>query len=153
MHDRFLSLTERVTQIPILKERIAQQELEREGIAKNLQALQNSAAELGFSQIEYNSLYEERRSLASAEDESHRISLMIAAEPEMKRSLAEALEALDDLEKDLQKNKEILRSLAYDPNEYETSRLMLTEAEDKLELAHKEVFEKKVQIGILKVRP
>jgi exonuclease SbcC len=44
----------------------------------------------------------------------------------------------------------MLESLRYSPKEHETARLTLAEAEDELELAHKAVSEKKVQMGILK---
>ena len=150
LHDRFLSLTERVAQIPVLKERIIQQELERERLAHALQVLQNSHDELGFNPIEYNALHKERRDLGTAEEEAQRIRVMIAAEPEMQKSLTRALATLDDLEKDLSKAREMLNSLAYSPSEHETARLTLAEMEEELELARKVVSEKKVQMGILK---
>ena len=75
---------------------------------------------------------------------------MIAAEPEMQKSLTHALATLDDLEKDLSKAREMLKSLAYSPSEHETARLILAEAEEELELARKAVSEKKVQMGVLK---
>ena len=150
LHDRFLSLTERVAQIPVLKERIAQQELERERLAHALQDLQNSVDELGFNPIEYNALHKERKDIATAEDEAQTIRVMVAAESEIQKSLAEALATLDDLEKDLDRTKGMLEILAYSPKEHETAKLTLAEAEDELELAHKAVSEKKVQMGILK---
>ena len=80
LHDRFLSMTERVAQIPILKESIAQQKLERERLAHALRDLQNSVDELGFNPIEYNALHKERKDIATAEDEAQTIRVMIAAE-------------------------------------------------------------------------
>ena len=151
LHDRFLSLTERVAQIPVLKERIVQQELERERLAHALQDLQNSVDELGFNPIEYNALHKERKDLATAEDEAQRIRVMIAAEPEMQKSLTRGPGDVGRSGKGSRpRPREMLESLAYSPKEHETARLTLAEAEDELELAHKAVSEKKVQMGILK---
>jgi DNA repair protein SbcC/Rad50 len=150
LHDRFLSLTDRVKQIPALKDRIIQQDLERERLVQALQALQNSQAELGFNPIEYNALHKERKDLATAEEEAQRVRVTIAAEPEMQKSLNKALTTLDNLEKDLAQTKEMIKRLAYSPAEHETARIMLVEAEEELELARKIVSEKKVQMGVLR---
>jgi len=148
-HDRFVSLTEKVRDIPPLEEKST---LQRQELEKNLlllESLQESLAALCFDPSEYDTLQSERKSLNKAEDEAQRIRLRVAAELDMRSRLAEALAAMAILEKNFALAEEELMALRYDRQAHETAKTTLALAEKEMELARKEVSEKKVLTGIL----
>ena len=101
LHDRFLSLSERVAQIPGLKERIKRQEQEIERLDLALKALHISQRDLGYNPQEYEALSKEKKDLGAAEKEAQKIRLMMAGEIEARERLAAALAALEKLNLDL----------------------------------------------------
>lgn len=149
LHDRFLSLSERVAQIPALKERMIGQEQEIERLEQALKALHSSQKELGYGPLEYEALFKEKRTLAAAESEAQKIRVIIAGEIEVGERLAAAQIALEKLNLDLRDCMQHLLALAYSTQEHEKAKKMLAEAEETLEMARKAVSEKQVQIGIL----
>jgi exonuclease SbcC len=149
LHDRFLSLRERATQIPALEERIKKQEQEIVRLELALKALQDSQRDLGYNPHEYEALFKEKKDLAAAEGEAQRIRLMMAGEIEIKERQAVALGALENLALDLKGCREQLLALAYSPDEQEILKKILAGLEEKLELARKAVSESLVRMGVL----
>ncbi len=150
LHDRFLSLQEKAQEIPHLEEKISLQQQELIERSLILQRLQGSLQSLGFDLSEYEALQKEHKHLARMEEESQKIQLKIATEPEIERRLKEAALALEDLEKDLATVRRDLAALGYSIKEHESVKVALSKAEKDLEAAQKAVSEKKVQLGILK---
>ncbi|MDD4093499.1 MAG: SbcC/MukB-like Walker B domain-containing protein, partial [Methanothrix sp.] len=149
LHDRFLALTERMATIPGLMERRQKLEQEIAGLERALQALVESQRVLGYDPREYESLFKEKKSLASAESESQRISLVLAGEGEARERLAAARASSEGLESDL---KEIMRqvdALAYKKEEHERARVALASAKEELEKARASVSGLQVQMGVL----
>jgi len=149
LHDRFLSLSERVGQIPALKERISRQEQEIEMLDLDLQALHISQRDLGYDPREFEALSWEKKELGAAEKEAQKIRLTMAGEIEAKERLAAALQARQKLNLDLNKCRQNLSALAYSPEEHEKAKAMLASAECELDAARKRVSERQVNLGVL----
>lgn len=150
LHDRFVSLKEKVQEIPKLDEKAARQREELDSLTKSLQALQKALESLGFNSLEYEALFQERKALAKAEGDAQSIRLVLAAEPEIQRRLKEAAESLEALQAERKEAVEQLKSLNYSPEVHEKARLALAKAEEELERARKEVSNKKVHLEVLK---
>ena len=125
LHDRFLSLSERVAQIPALKERIKGREEEIERFNLRLLDLQSSQKELGYDPSEYEALFREKKELAAAESEAQKIRVSIAGELEIEERQAAAKAALERLALDLKGCREQLQILAYSPDEHEMAKTVL----------------------------
>jgi len=149
LHDRFLQLSERAAQIPVLRERIKRQEQEIERLDLVMKALHLSQKDLGYNPQEYESLTKEKKDLGEAEKEAQKIRLLVAGEIEARERLAAALAALEKLNRDLKECRQHLFALAYSPEEHEKAKAMLASAEAELEMARKAVSERQVQMGIL----
>ncbi len=149
LHDRFLSLSERVAQIPGLKERIRRQEQEIERLDLALKALHISQRDLGYDPLEFEALSKEKKELGAAEKEAQTIRLTMAGETEARDRLAAARAAHQKLNLDLMECRRHLSALAYSSEEHEKTKAMLAGAEAELEAARKAVSERQVQMGIL----
>jgi exonuclease SbcC len=149
LHDRFLSISERASQIPALKERMKGQEKEIERLDLALRALQISQKKLGYNSQEYEALFKEKNDLAAAEKESQKICLLVAGEIEERERLAAALTTLEKLNLDLGECRQRLFALAYSREEHEMTKALLARAEGELEAARKAVSERQVQMGVL----
>ncbi len=150
LHDRFLLLRERVLEIPALMEKSSKQQQELNRLVQALQERRSSLEALGFDPSEHEALQKERKALAQADTAAQKIRLDLAAEPEMRRRLAEAITALASLKKDLAAAEEHLSVLGYSSEEHEAARKRLDSVEMELEKAQKEVYEKKMRVGVLK---
>ncbi len=140
LHDRFLSLSERVAQIPALNERIKRQEQEIERLDLALKALHISQRDLGYDPREFEALSKEKKELGASEKEAQTIRLTMAGETEAKERLAAAREAQQKLNLDLMECRQNLSALAYSPQEHEKAKSMLAHAEGELEAARKAGF-------------
>ena len=149
LHDRFLSLTERVAQIPALKERMKGREAEIERLNQKLLDLQSSQRELGYEPLEYEALFREKKELAAAESEAQKIRVLIAGELEIEERQAAAKGIQEKLALDLKVCSEQLLVLAYSPDEHEMAKAVLASLEEKLELARRAVSESQVRMGVL----
>ncbi|MCX6678125.1 MAG: SMC family ATPase [Methanothrix sp.] len=149
LHDRFLQLSERAEQIPVLRERIKGQEQEMERLDLALKALNISQRDLGYNPQEYEALSKEKKDLGAAEKESQKIRLMMAGEIEARERLTAAQAALEKLNLDLKECRQHLFALAYSSEEHEKAKAMLASAEAQLEMARKAVSERQVNLGIL----
>jgi exonuclease SbcC len=149
LHDRFLSLSERVAQIPALKDRVSGLEREIERLDQGLSALVSSQKELGYEPSQYEALLREMKDLGPAESEAQKIRVMIAGEMETEERRAAALAAAERLELDLKGCREQLLALAFSPDEHELAKDMLARAEERLEMARKAVSEHQVRMGVL----
>ena len=149
LHDRFLSLSEKVAQIPGLKERIRRQEQEIERLDLTLKALHISQRDLGYDPVEFEAFSREKKELGAAEKEAQTIRLTMAGEIEAKERLAAARAALAKLRLDLNECRQNLSALAYSPQEHEKAKDMLASAEGELEAASKLVSERQVNLGVL----
>ncbi len=150
LHDQFVFLRQKVLEIPGLEGKIAQQRSELKGLSESLQELGISLESLGFDSSEYESLLSERRTLSKAEEDAQKIRLRLAAEPEIRRRLQDAIEALAALEKEIACAKKELNDLGYSSKTHEKAVLDLAEAEKDLEGVRKEVSDRRVRLGILK---
>jgi exonuclease SbcC len=92
----------------------------------------------------------ERRNLLKAEEDAQKIRLRLAAEPEIRRRLQDAIETLAALEKEIACAKKELNDLGYSSKTHEKAILALAEAEKDLEGVRKEVSDRRVRLGILK---
>jgi exonuclease SbcC len=149
LHDRFLSLSERVAQIPGLKERIKRQEQEIERLDLALKALHISQRDLGYDPREFEALSKEKKDLGAAEKEAQTIRLTMAGEIEARERLAAARAALGKLNLDLMVCRQNQSALAYSPQEHEKMKAILASAEAQLEAARKLVSERQVNLGVL----
>jgi exonuclease SbcC len=150
MHDRFVFLSQKVLEIPGLEEKVAQQLSELKRLSGSLQELRMGLKSLGFDPSEYESLLLERRTLSKAEEDAQKIRLRLAAEPEIRRRLQDAIEALAALEKEIACAKKELIDLGYSSKTHEKAVLAMAEAEKDLERVRKEVSDRRVRLGILK---
>jgi DNA repair protein SbcC/Rad50 len=149
LHDRFLSLSERLMQIPALKERIKRQEQEIERLDQALKALHISQRDLGYDPREFEVLSREKKELGAAEKEAQTIRLTMAGETEVRERLAAAKAALEKIKLDLDECRQNLSALAYSPEEHEKTKAMLARAEGELEAARKLVSDRQVNLGVL----
>ncbi|MDQ1262448.1 MAG: repair protein SbcC/Rad50, partial [Euryarchaeota archaeon] len=149
LHDRFLSVSERVAQIPALNERIKGQEQEIERLDLALKALYISQRDLGYDLREFEALSKEKKDLGAVEKEAQTIRFTMAGENEARERLAAAQAALEKLNLDLMECRQNLSALAYSPQEHEKTKSMLARAEEELEAARKLVSERQVQMGVL----
>ncbi|MCK9567064.1 MAG: SMC family ATPase, partial [Methanothrix sp.] len=149
LHDRFLSLSERVAQIPALNERLRRQEQEIERLDLALKAMHISQRNLGYNPQEYEALSKEKKDLTAVEKEAQKIRLMMAGEIEVRERLAAVRQAQQKLNLDLNECRQHLLAQAYSPEEHEKAKAMLASAEAELEMARKAVSELQVQMGIL----
>lgn len=150
LHDRFVSLKERVQEIPELEEKASRQKMELDSFTRSLQALHKSLESLGFSPSEYDALLQERKVLARAEGDAQNIRLILAAEPDILRRQKEAAETLETLQTELKEAEERLLALEYSTEIHEKAKLALSEAERELERARREASNKKVHLEVLK---
>ncbi|MFZ2470681.1 MAG: SMC family ATPase [Methanothrix sp.] len=149
LHDRFLSLSERVAQIPALNERLRRQEQEIERLDLALKAMQISQRNLGYNPQEYEALSEEKKDLTAVEKEAQKIRLIMAGEIEVQERLAAVRLAQQKLNLDLNECRQHLLAQAYSPEEHEKAKAVLASAEVQLEMARKAVSERQVNLGIL----
>jgi exonuclease SbcC len=149
LHDRFLSISERVGQIPAIKERISRHEQEIERLDLALKALHISQRDLGYDPGEFEALSREKKELGAAEKEAQTIRLAMAGENVAKERLAAARAARLKLNLDLDECRQNLSALAYSPQEHEKAKAMLASSESELEAARKLVSERQVQMGVL----
>lgn len=150
LHDRFLSLHEKVQEIPALEERISLQRQEMDRLVKAAQELQESLGALGFDLALYDQMQKERRTLVGVDERAQKIRLKLATLPEVQRRLVEAEEALAALQKDLAQVGAEQATLAYSPQEHEAAGLARARAEEEHEAARRAVSEKRVSLAILK---
>ncbi len=151
-HDRFLSLSLKVKDIPVQEENISRQRLELDRFSRCLQELNLSLQLLGFDPTDYESMVNEQRLLFTIEEEAQKIRQKVGHEHDVQRRLAQVIAALSQLEMDLTHSKGLLVKLEYSPKEHEAVRFGLDDAEKKLDLANMEITEMKVQMGVLKSR-
>ncbi|MDD4650880.1 MAG: SMC family ATPase [Methanothrix sp.] len=149
LHEGFLSLSERVAQIPAIVERIKKHEQEFAGLEMALQSMRASQKDLGYDPQEYESLSREKKELAAAETEAEKLHLTMAGESRARERLAAARDARDRLSLDLAECRKSLAALAYRSVEHEKIKAMLTCAEEQLEAARKAVSDRQVRMGVL----
>ncbi len=149
VHDRFLALSERGAQIPSLRQRCEKLKQEVSELEKALQALYKSQEALGYDPAEYESLFKEKRELASAESERQSIALLMAGESEARERREGILAAMERLKAEMKSCQQQISSLSYRPEEHEKARAALAEARAELERAGKVLSERQVQIRVL----
>jgi exonuclease SbcC len=149
LHDRFVSLSQMVLEVPGLEGKIAGQRSELSRLSKSLQELRTGLESLGFDSSEYESLLSERKTLSRVEEDAQKIRLRLAAELEIRRRLQDAVEALAALEKEIACANKELNDLGYSPEVHEKAVLALAEAEKNLDGMRREVSDRKVRLGIL----
>ncbi|HPS90657.1 MAG TPA: SMC family ATPase [Methanothrix sp.] len=149
LHEGFLSLSERVAQIPAIEERIKGHEQEIAGLDQALQSLLLSQKDLGYNPQEYESLSREKKELAAAETEAEKIRLTMAGESRVHERLAAARDARERLSLDLMECRKSLAALAYSPEEHGKIKAMLAGAEAQLEAARKALSDQQVRMGVL----
>ena len=149
VHDRFLALCERAAQIPPLRQRWEALKQEVSELEKALQALYKSQEALGYDPAEYESLFKEKRELASAERERQSIALLMAGEGEARERREGILASMERLKEEMKSCQQQISSLSYRPEEHEKARAALAEAKAELERAGKILSERQVQIRVL----
>ena len=149
LHEGFLSLSERVAQIPAIGERIKRNEQEIAGLDQALQSLLLSQKDLGYDPQEYESLSREKKELAAAETEAEKIRLTMAGESRVRERLAAARDARERLSLDLMECRKSLAALAYSPEVHGKIKAMLVGAEEQLEAARKTLSDRQVRMGVL----
>jgi exonuclease SbcC len=149
LHERFLSLSERVAQIPSVGERIKKHEQEIASLDQSLKSMRASQKELGYDPQEYESLAREKKELAAAEKEAEKIRLTMAGESRVQERLAAARAERYKLSLDLMECRKSLAALAFSPAEHEKTKATLASAEGELEEARKAVSDRQVRMGVL----
>jgi exonuclease SbcC len=149
LHEKFLSLSERVAQIPSVGERIKKHELEISGLDQALQSLLQSQKDLGYDPQEYESLSREKKELAGAETEAEKLRLTMAGESRAQERLGAARDARKRLRLDLLECRKSLADLVYSPVEHEKIKALLAGAEGQLEEARKALSDRQVRMGVL----
>ncbi len=150
LHDQYVSLSQKVLEVPEVEGKIAQQRSELSRLSEYLQELGIGLKSLGFDSSECESLLLERRTLSKAEEDAQKIRLILTAEPEIRRRLQEAVEALAALDKELAGVRKEMSDLGYSSKIRETAVQALAEAEKDLDGVRKEVTDRRVRLGILK---
>jgi exonuclease SbcC len=148
-HDKFILLSQRVLEIPVLEDRIRGGRADLEKLEHTVTVLGKSIEALGFDPAEYESLLEESRSLSQAEEKANKINLKVATEAEIKERLRETAVSLSELQSELILGKEQLNALGYDEAQHNAARQGLTEADVGLEAARKEASNRQVHLGVL----
>jgi len=148
VHDRFLALSERGAQIPPLRQRCEKLKQEVSELEKALQALYKSQEALDYDPALYQSLFKEKRELASAESERQRIALLMAGEGDARERLEGILGAKERLKAEMQGCQQQISSLSYRLEEHEKARAALAEAKAELERAGKILSERQVQMRV-----
>ncbi len=149
LHERFASLEERTKEISALEDAASLQKLEFKRLEEALEKLQADLKGLSFDPTEHEAMIKEGRSLSSLDEEAQRIRLKIASEPETVSRLKEARSALAVLESEKASARDEIARLGYSEEAHSNARQALSEAEGLLDMARKEVSEKKVQLGLL----
>ncbi len=149
VHDRFLALSGRAAQIPPLRQRCEKLKQDVSELEKALQAFYESQEALGYDPALYDSLFKEKRELASAESERQRIALLMAGEGEARERLKGILAATERLKAEMESCQQQISSLSYRLEEHEKARAALAEARAELESAGKILSERQVQMRVL----
>jgi len=149
VHDRFLALSERAAQIPPLRQRWEALKQEVSELEKALQALYESEEALDYDPAEYESLFKEKRELASAESERQKIALLMAGEGEARERREGILAAMERLKAEMESCQQQISSLSYRPEEHEKAKAALAQAKAELESAGKILSERQVQMRVL----
>jgi DNA repair protein SbcC/Rad50 len=147
-HDRFLSILERVQEIPLLMEKQALQQQDMEKALCLMQKLQSFLTSLCFDPSEYDAMQRERKSLSKLDEEAQRIKIRVAAQPDVLRRLDEALAAKATLENSITLAEKELVALAYNRQAHEAAKTAQALAEKEMEQSRKEVSERKVVLGV-----
>lgn len=149
IHDRHTYLEKRVQEIPVLERAAAVQRDELEGLKASCRKLILEMESLGFAPQEHDGLSQEVESLAPAEIRAQQIRLLMAGEDECRHRLDEALEILDGLNKEIADQSEKLQSLAYNPDQHQTIRLLAAEAGAAVDEARSLSSDRQVRLGVL----
>ena len=113
-HERFISIEQKLKEIPHLEETIFEQKIELEESHKSYQEIDQSMKNLGFNLTEYESLLKEKMDLSRSQDEAQKIRLKLAPEAEIRCRRDDLAQSVSDLEKEIEKAKDEIRSLGYD---------------------------------------
>lgn len=148
-HNKFELLTGSIQEIPRIEEKISGMKTELKKLESTIRSIQGSIEDLGFDPAEYDSLSQESRTLAKADEMAQKIRLKIASEKELRERLADAAKDLSELESDLSEAKKLIFLLDYSKELHRAIKAALDEAEASLEAARKETSSSEVRLRIL----
>ena len=148
-HDDFVLLSQKVQEIPQLEADIGSRKAEIARLVQTAGDIQESLDDLCFDPMEYENLIEERRSLSKVEEMAHKIRLEVAAEPEIRAKLNDAVSSQQDLQCDLLDKIEQLKVLNYSLDQHSVASQALEDLEKSLEALKKEALNKEVELGVL----
>ncbi|MDD1753106.1 MAG: hypothetical protein LUQ38_08470, partial [Methanotrichaceae archaeon] len=147
-HDRFLALSQKVQEIPLLENKILANKEEQDKLLKSFNGLRRASETLGFSPSEYESLMKERQRFFKLEEEAQKIRVEIAAEPEILRKLQESTDGLARMELELDKIREQIKASGYSEELHVKARQALNDAEIVLESTRKEASNSEVKLRV-----
>jgi len=148
-HNKFELLTRSVQEIPRVEEKINGMKADLKKLENTIKGIQGSIEDLGFDPAEYDSLSQESKALAKAEETAQQIRLKIASEKDLRERLADSIEGLTKLESDLSEAKKQIFLLGYSNELHMTIRTALNDAETSLEAARKETSSSEVRLRVL----
>ena len=149
LHEQFITLFERIKEIPGLQEKIAVQRDDVKRAARAQEELERSGKDIGFDATEYSALLIERKSLVQKEEEAQKTRISLALEPEVTRNLAEANGRMGDLKKNIAQIRSEIESLAYSSKVHEGAKLDLAKTDQDLVASIKDLSNRRVQLGVL----
>ncbi|MDD1752361.1 MAG: SMC family ATPase, partial [Methanotrichaceae archaeon] len=148
VHDRFLSLSQKIQEIPLLENKILANKEELDKLLTSFNGLRRASETLGFSPSEYESLMKERQRFFKLEEEAQKIRVEIAAEPEILRKLQESTDGLARIELELDKIREQIKALGYSEERHVKARQALNDAEIFVEATRKETSDSEVKLRV-----
>lgn len=148
-HESVISLLQKVKDIPHLTEKILSQQSEQDEFCRSRLELVQSINNLGFNLPEYEALLKEKIDLSLSQDEAQEIRMKLAAEAEIRSKRDDIAQAILDLEKDITKAKDEIRSIGYDGDAHQKSRIDLSECKKNLEDFRPQLSRKGIELGVL----
>lgn len=148
-HERFLWLSEKLKELPILEESLKNKGEELENLESEQGKLEKSIKCLDFNPKEDENLREENKRLLMVENVAQQIALKLASEAEVKMRLQDSKKAYRELEFNLTNEKNNLMTIGYVEENYFAAKLDLEQGEDLLDDIEKNLSDIEVSLGIL----
>jgi len=149
IHEKYLTSRQKVAEIPKLELEISSQQQELDDCGKSLMQIDISMNDLGFSQSEYDSLLREKKDLSRLQDEAQQIWMKLALEAEIKSKRDDAVNAISELELEIEKKMAESIRIGYDEKLHQQAKSSLIEFKKTLEKAKEECSSKRVRLGVL----
>ncbi|MCJ7443564.1 MAG: SMC family ATPase [Methanotrichaceae archaeon] len=148
-HNTFHVLSQKVQDIPSLQNKVAAEKEDFRKIQEAFNNLQKALNDLDFDPLMHEQLLKEQYSLSKLEEETQRIIMSIAPEPEILKRMQEATDSLARLGAGLDGIRDSVKSMDYSEKHFLEAKEALDEAEKAIEAARKDALDGEIVLRVL----